>query len=203
MFICTYTNKVKQYCDEQYFSNLLTVSVEHPLCIVDNSEGLEYMGRICELLGDRQNLTVEHINIDPQPDRTRFLRCVAESANVCRDVFLTTDEQYFLIIESDVIPPVNIVELLEADIQTLPENWAALGALYYKGFHDYNATGIHQCPHTLSGCTVYSRKFIELFPFEWRESNLNAFPDAYAGINAGVADMGHYNDHSIHCQHLK
>lgn len=194
-FLCTYTNKVKRYCDEVFFERFNSFGKES--IAVDNTIGLEYYERLKTLTAN-----VEHIDIEEQPKETQFQRNVAESANVCRDAFLKTDCDLMLIIESDVLPPVGLISMMDRAITKLPKSYSALGALYYTGFHDYTKEGIHKTHHCLSGCTAYKRDFIEKFPFRWSYDNLGAFPDAWAAVDAGDNGYTQWNDHDIRCEHL-
>lgn len=203
MFIAVYTHQLKDYCSEQFFSNLQQLAGGNHVHIVDNTVGTEYFDKLTELTKDFSNTTVEHLYVSPEPDRTRFLRSVADSANACRDAFLATSEQHFLIIESDVIPPVDVIDRLEKRISEL-DDYAAIGCLYYHGFHDYGATGLQNTHHCLSGCTVYNRKYLQDIPFRWSEDNLGAFSDAWWCVSIGELGLQHllFNDHDIHCDHI-
>jgi hypothetical protein len=115
-------------------------------------------------------------------------------------MFLESNYKYFLIAESDVILPPNTIATLIENIETMPEDTGAVGALYYEGFHDYNKTGIQYTNHVLSGCTLYKRSMIEKYPFRYQEDYLQAFPDALICIDA-INEYKYYNNHDIKCKH--
>jgi hypothetical protein len=45
-FIAVYTNQVKDYCDEVFFSNLYKVSRSEPVFIIDNTVGDSYYRKL-------------------------------------------------------------------------------------------------------------------------------------------------------------
>jgi len=196
-FICTYTNKCKDYCDKQFFDNLKIISGENEPVVVDNTVGTDYTPKLLSM-----GVFVVPLWVDPSPERTFFLRSVANSANVLRDIFLASGEDHFLVIESDVTPPHDLLVRLSKRVEELGDDWGAIGALYYPGFHDYSLKGLQQTHHVLSGCTLYNRKLIESTPFRWSEENLDAFPDAFMSLDAKEKGYKLYNDHDIHCGHL-
>lgn len=204
-FIGTYTNWCKEYCDEQFFKRIGELQGESTLCVVDNTDPVLH-----DYSYDLEAIIDEHVLGKPimsfafkrEPDH-QFHYNVENSALVVRQQFLNSNSNYLLLIESDVIPPADLLARLDATITQLPDNWGILGCLYYEGFHDYSKTGIHETHHALSGCTVYRREVVERYPFRVSAENWAAFPDAW--ISHDVKAEGLYrifNDHDIHCDHL-
>lgn len=203
-FICTYTAQCKDYCDEKFFSQVFRASMGNPVHVVDNTIGNEYVEELASMFEHYDNFHLYHLDVDEQPKETKFHRSVAESVGFLRARFLKTNLPYFLILESDVLPPLDLLPKLEASIskiQKLNANWGAIGGLYYLGFHDFTKSGINRTHHVLSGCTVYNRKALEEIPFRWDPKDLKPFPDAWWSYDAGER-FGLYNDHDIICQHL-
>lgn len=197
-FIAIYTNLCKDYCDKEFFTRINELKKDNHVNIVDNSSGNNYLKRLFGLT----KANVYKVNVPVEPKQTQFLRNVTESVSALRQDFLQKgDEDYFLIIESDVIPPVDLLDRFDKTIETLPKDWGILGGLYYQGFHDYTKTGVHKTHHALSGCTVYRRSLVEKYPFRWSVDNLGAFSDAWICYDAGQ-EFGIYNDHDIRCEHL-
>ena len=193
-FIAIYTNEVKDYAKEKFFTPLFSYTQGG---IVDNSTNPDYYKDLQKIT----NLPVYHLSIPYAPRATLFQRNVAESVSYLRDLFLKTDCEYFLVLESDVIVSPTFLEDINNSLSKLPENWGALGCLYYEGFHDYAKDGLHQTNHVLSGATVYKRAAIEKYPFRWSEENLGAFPDAWWSIDAGT-EFSLWNNHDIKFEHL-
>lgn len=198
-FIAIYTNKVKEYCDEKFFERVYALSKGNPVHVVDNTIGDTYFNKLRELCKSYDNFNIHHIDIIKEPKLTQFQRNVSESANYLRSIFLKTNIHNFLIIESDVLPPINLLDTFSNT--NLQEDAGALGALYYQGFHDYKKTGIQKTHHILSGCTSYIRELIEKYPFRWSHENLGAFPDAWISYDSGK-EFGLYNNHDIICEHM-
>jgi hypothetical protein len=193
-FIAVYTNEVKDYAAEAFFKPLASLTVGG---VVDNSTDKQYHQRLMKLT----SLPVYHLEIPYEPKHTLFQRNVAESAQFLRQKFLESTCDYFLILESDVIVTPDILERLSNTIKRLPEDWGAVGCLYYEGFHDYGKAGLQRTTHVLSGATVYRREAVEKFDFRWSSDNLGAFPDAWWSIDAGK-DYSLWNDHAIRFKHL-
>lgn len=193
-FVAVYTNEVKAYADKAFFQPLLQYSRGG---VVDNSTNPGYTQELKNLT----NLAVYHLDIPYEPRITLFQRNVAESVQYLRSRFLESDCDYFLILESDVIATPDLLVRLYNSIKRLPEDWGALGCLYYEGFHDYKKAGLQRTIHVLSGATVYKREAIQKYPFRWSTDNLGAFPDAWWSIDAGK-EFSLWDDHAIRLKHL-
>lgn len=203
-FIATYTNRVKDYCDTEFFSNLHKLSKGHPVMVVDNTLDDTYTERIATLTNAYPNFDVNWIMVPKEPTQTRFLRNVEQSVNLCRDAFIKSNADHLLIIESDVLPPLDLLDRLEEGVLYLTgENWGILGGLYYQGFHDYSLTGMQRTNHVLSGCSLYNRELIKDTSFRWAPDTLGAFPDAIMSFDAQNKGFTLWNDHSIQCEHIE
>jgi hypothetical protein len=197
VFIAVYTNKVKRYCDVQFFNALQNnVSTEHIYVVDNTTDNGSYANELKNII----NCNIVNLDIPEYPENTKFHRKVAESVLYLRDVFLNSNYEYFGIVESDVIIPPNTIDTLLANIKAMPDDTGAVGALYYEGFHDYNLTGIQYTNHVLSGCTIYKRSMIEKYPFRWQETYMQAFPDALICLDA-INEFKYYNNHDLKCTH--
>ncbi len=206
-FLAVYTNVVKDYVDTEFFSNLYKLSRGNPVVIVDNTLNGTYTDRIETLTHAYPNFHVNWIMVPREPRVSQFQRNVTESVNFLRDEFLKSDCDHMLIVESDVLPPIDVLDRLEESVTHLDQfagsEWAIIGGLYYAGFHSYELTGLHQTHHCLSGCTLYNRSFLRDNPFRWNESNIGAFPDAWSSIDAQDKGFTIWNNHNIHCEHIE
>ncbi|MCO5947146.1 hypothetical protein [Mucilaginibacter flavidus] len=210
-FIAVYTNEVKDYCDEVFFSNLFEVSAGQPVFVVDNTIGDSYFNKLQTSFKERGyfNFRVYHLEVSEEPKVSQFQRNVCDSVNFLRDIYLTqTSLRYFLIIETDVCSPADLLSRFEDGISRLDAqnpNWGIVGGLYYHGFHNYDfdstVTSLEPTGHCLSGCSVYKRELIEKFPFRYDPQNLGHFPDAFMSFDAGSA-FSLWNEHQIKCDHL-
>ena len=197
IFLAVYTNKVKSYCDVEFLNALQNNISTENIYIVDNTND---NGTYANELRNIINCNIFNLDIPEEPHTTRFHRKVAESVLFLRDIFLKSDYKYFLIAESDVIIPPNTIDTLLENIETLPSDTGAVGALYYEGYHNYGLTGIQITDHVLSGCTIYKRSMIEKYPFRYQEDYLQAFPDAFICIDA-INEFKYYNNHELKCKH--
>lgn len=206
-FIAVYTNECKDYCDEEFFENLLKLKNNNYLGIVDNTIGDNYFKKLRKLA---PTAAIKKVNPPIEPNSSLFQRNVTESVNSLRDDFLKIGKDYFLIIESDVLPPLDLLNKLQESINYLDnldyviedvKPWGIIGGLYYDGFHDYNLKGLNKKSHILSGCTLYKRELIEKYPFRYDPDNLGPFPDAWICVDAGK-EYSLWNNHDIICNHL-
>ncbi|TWI86309.1 hypothetical protein [Chitinophaga japonensis] len=205
-FIGTYTNWCKEYCDHQFFERLGQLRDDSPVVVVDNTDPSKhnYASYLSELMFKLcPNQVVHRVHWYQAKEDHQFHYNVEASASLIRERFLSSDLPYLLLVESDVIPPVDLLTQLDTTIAKLPSDWGILGCLYYDGFHDYSKTGIHETNHALSGCTVYRREVIERYPFRVSAENWAAFPDAWIchDVNSD-AIYRIFNDHDIRCEHL-
>ncbi len=208
VFIGSYTNVVKKYCDKQFYENLHRLSKGNEVHIVDNSIGLDYFNDINSICKEYDNFYFKHIEVPVEPKESVFQRRVIESINYLRQLFLDSKCEYFITIESDVMPPFNIIESFKETIKNLPENWGMLGALYHgqdggKGFHDLGreVKGLYQTKQTLCGCTIYNRKLIEKYPFRWDKNDLRHFHDVYIYQDANK-EFTFWDNRDINCLHI-
>jgi len=197
IFVAVYTNKVKSYCDVEFFNALQNnISTDH-IYVVDNTND---NGIYANELKNIINCNIVNLDIAEEPQHTKFHRKVAESVLFLRDIFLKSNYEYFLIAKSDVILPLSTIDTILNNIESMPSDTGAIGALYYEGFHNYGLTGLEYTNHVLSGCTIYKRSMIEKYPFRFQEDYLQAFPDALICIDA-INEYKYYNNQELICKH--
>jgi len=124
-FIAVYTHECKSCCDNKFFNRLTMIGGD--VHVVDNSDDTWYYDRLRKMVGFA---SVEHLDVEA--DDHGFLRRVTESVKRLQEKFLETDKGAFVILESDVLAPRNLLSLFEevrgkADI---------IGGIYYRGFHN-------------------------------------------------------------------
>jgi hypothetical protein len=204
-FICSYTNAIKSYCDKRFIDNLHGLSMNNPVFIVDNTlDNGVYLNKLRTLTQRYSSFSVVNHFVNAEPKISQFQRNVVESVNVCRDKFLQSDCDHMLIVESDVIPPANLLAMFHDDaINLSKENWGIIGAKYYKGFHNFSLQGVQKINHVLSGCTLYNKELIKKVKFRYLEKQLSAFPDAFMSLDASGCGYTLWNDYRISCDHLE
>ena len=206
ILIGTYTNVVKKYCDKDFFKHLNALSRNNDVHVVDNSIGPNYYNEITAICKPFAKFHVSHIEAPLMPSESVFHRRVIQSANYLREIFLNSNCEYLMTVESDVFPPLDIIERFEKALKRLPDNWGMLGALYHGeltgGFHDIpnNPRGLYQPEQVLCGCTIYSRKLIEKYPFRWSSEDLAHFHDHWICEDA-KREFTFWDYRDIICEH--
>lgn len=202
VFLAVYTHKCKSYCDAQFFSNLKRISAGVArICIVDNTEDLSYIHRL-EGLCSQYEIKAEIYHLEIPNGEYRFQRAVLESVNYLRGLFIDSDEDFFVIVESDVMPPFNAIRRL-VDVANFNPDYGIIGAVCYHGVHEFDSRGLVEEDCVFSGCSLYQRDLIENIAFSWDVKLSGCFPDScmkYDAINAGWK-VG--NIHNVQCQHIK
>jgi len=208
VFIVSYTNVVKSYCDTRFFDNLYILSNGNHVYIADNSIGTEYYRKICDYCSKYENFTISHLEFPIDPKESVFQRRVIGCINFFREIFLSSNSRYFMTVESDVFPPIDILNRFKKSIAKLPEDWGMLGALYHGyeeqgggGFHDLKGkvNGLHQPEQVLCGCTIYNRQLLEKHPFRWSKEHLGHFHDYF--ITEDAKEFTFWDDRDIKCGH--
>jgi hypothetical protein len=170
MFIAIYTNEVKKYCDMNFFGNVNRIAYRYNLkgLVIDNSLNKDYASRLSIIS------SFPVIHIDPPKSIYQFQLNVIESLKYLRQVFINGNYEKFLIIESDVIPPEDLIDRYLSYGKS-----GIVGCLYYRGFQHW-CKEPERVNHALSGCTFYDREVIEKYPFRIDlQENHGAFPDAW------------------------
>ncbi len=129
------TYEGKDYCWDLFFNNLL--NLEYPnleFLIVDNSSSSKYYKELSKRVKKYENFSVARV------DRGISSReAQANSLNYIRDYFLANDFDYFMSIESDLIPPVDIVQRL------MSHGKDVIGSIYLIGFPDSSSQPPRPC----------------------------------------------------------
>lgn len=183
--VCTYEGK--DYIWPKFKENLAQLSYpNYDVMIVDNGKDNKYARRIkkeCDFI-------VKHI---PRAINSRIGH--AESLNTIRDYFLANNYDYLLLVESDLLPPVDIIERL------LVTGKDVIGCMYYIGHHwdekrqptaclfkvdpktgktrrvtreegwKMYGTGVQPIHGCGIGTTLVARSIIEQYKFWWHLSN--------------------------------
>lgn len=110
VLLVTTTYKGKSYIWDRFISRVKELTYPVDVLIVDNSEDLTYQDKLKESVNDT-NFKVIH---SPYNERSKI--SLTNSQNLARQYFLDGDYTHFFSLESDLIPPKDIVEqLLESD----------------------------------------------------------------------------------------
>lgn len=209
VLVGTYTYRGKSYCDERFIENLLALDWpnKHTL-IVDNTRDMcRYVRRLEEITGRHgagQSVEVRHVKVGEYGKRMQPHATIAISANVLRGEVLSGGFDYLLLVESDVLPPKDAINrLIEVGRE---HSLDVVGGLYHAVFHetewfDPDRDKVIPNRHILSGCTLYSRKSLEMIPFRYVKTDPVAFPDAYFSMDASDAGLAMANYTGVRCRH--
>lgn len=129
------TYEGKDYCWDLFFKNLL--NLEYPnydVLIVDNSKNGKYYRELQKRTKKHKNITIARV------DRGLSSReAQANSLNYIRNHMLDNDYDYFMSIESDLVPPVDIIERL------MSHKKQVIGSIYLIGFPDSQSQPPRPC----------------------------------------------------------
>lgn len=187
------TYEGKSYVDGLFYDNILKLSYpNHDVMIVDNSATKKYSSKLKKRFKKNKNYLVEHVNRGSNSREAQ-----AKSLNKLREVFLAGDYDYLMLIESDLIPPRDIIERL------ISHQVSVVGSIYLigyanskeqpprpclfgvkndevKGIHTFNyppsegfaffGNGLIQVHGCGFGSTLIKRRIIEEFKF-WYDLN--------------------------------
>lgn len=128
------TYEGKDYIFNQFIENILNFSYPNfDVVIVDNSRGKKYYRHLTKKL-KRTNVQVHHVKRGLTSREAQ-----ANSLNLIRDLLLEGEYDYFMSIESDLIPPRDIIERL------LTHKTPSVGCLYNIGFSNSESEPPRYC----------------------------------------------------------
>jgi hypothetical protein len=219
VFIGTPTANVKDYCWDLFYERVSNLSYPHyTFMVADNSKSNKYSKEL-----RKEGATV--LRIKPK-DKTN-IAYVCESHNILRDAFLKSKASYFLHLESDIIPPPDIIERL------MIHKKSVVGAAYFikfgdeshlmvsteeknyendtnilhtilleKNGSDFNIMDgkIHKVHSVGLGCVLIHRSVMEQIPFRY-DKNVYAHPDSFFAIDCRFKNIPVYIDTDILCEH--
>ena len=215
VFLGIYTCKYKQYCDVEFFDRILTLNpMPSQIFIVDNSLDNKgaYLKRIKQLMA-KCSVPWEAVHIEEAvkkgESKSYPARVICKSANKVREKFLKSDADAMWILESDVFP---IADDCVSMLAEHMDKYAAIGGIYYEGFHkpewfkdDFNEiVPLETTTYIiLSGCTLYRRDLVEKTAFRWgMVGDVHLLPDACYSHDLDCAGLKRANYTKIKCRHL-
>jgi cellulose synthase/poly-beta-1,6-N-acetylglucosamine synthase-like glycosyltransferase len=215
------TADVKDYCFNEWVDNVKSFTYpNYDIYVCDNSvERQYYADKKKELETEDEFFRMGRVNPLIYPD---FKYALAKSHDNCRTMALKGDYDYLLHLESDVFPPVNVIErLLDARkkvvgamyhielgekstlmIQHLEEFGEAKRETYNLGetdldFVDGSVKKIFSCG---LGCVLIHKSVLKEVPFRYEEG-APVHPDSFFFADLDMKDISAYVDTSIYCEH--
>lgn len=131
--IVTYDGK--DYIWDKFWRNIQRLSYPNvDIVIVDNTPSKYYYSKLKRRVKHLKNVTVYHTKRSPT---SREAMC--KSLNKLREHFLEGDYSHLMMIESDLVPPVDIVERL------MSHNEGVIGSIYLIGHDDMKGQPPRPC----------------------------------------------------------
>lgn len=215
VLIAAPTSRVKDYVFLDWLLNVKSFTYKNvDILLCDNSVDIKYQ-QYLNMLG------VKTLRVNPEGKNPR--EYVTESQNLLRSYFLNNDYDYYFSLESDILPPKDVIEkLLMADLDVVSGlyfyNFGAKSNLllnYFvkegdKKYRTHNPTlkealqwvdgSVKQVYECGIGCTLIKRAVLEKIPFRWVLNN-NGFSDTH--FYADLYKNGYlaFVDTSILCKH--
>lgn len=215
VFIATPHADRKNYCLEQYIEVINSLTYKNKVVMVADNSDTNKNSKLLTKLGIK--------NIYIKPKRKSNIQYICESHNSLRSAFLRSDADIFFHLESDIIPPPDIIERLLATRKRV------VGAPYFIGegsdshliVQDIEEFGLEmkltkrmddgtdfmymdgklKKAHTIGlGCIMIDRQTVDKVPFRW-EKGVDAHPDSFFSHDLHMLKIPIYCDTSILCEH--
>ena len=206
---------VKNYCLSEFLARVKNLSYKnYDILFADNSNSRKNYKRLIK--EDK----VDCIYIKPKQKPIQLI--LAETLEAIRDYFLRGKYDYLLHLESDIIPPNDVIERLM--IHNLPivsatyfieegyrshlmiqsmENFGDIREVAnIKDGADLNMVDgkLHEVFAHGLGCCLIRRDVLEQIPFRWSGGDI--FPDTYFAYDCDDYGFKKFIDTSILCKHL-
>ena len=208
----------KNYCWKEWTDRVDNLTYNnYDVFLADNSSTLDNYNKII-----KKGYYCEHIKENKKGKEFTLM----DSHNSCRDFFLAHDYDYMLHLETDVIPPFDIIERLLASnrmvvggiydifygskrksMVQLPEEYDK-SIKYYRSVqfiensetHFFDGT-IKEVYHLGLGCVLIKKNVLEKIKFR-AEKGANYFPDTWFANDCYQYQIPIYADTNIQCKHL-
>lgn len=222
ILIASPTADVKDYCFDKWMKNVSNFTYENSeIFICDNSLTRDYFIELkyrYSHLGDRFNVA----RVTPSQFQLSYKHILAKSHDKCRMYALEKDFDYLLHLETDVFPPIDVIERL------LDAKQKVVGALYHIELGERSTLMIQQIEdfgnelretYNLDetdisfvdgevkkvfscglGCVLIHRSVLEEVSFRYEEGS-PVHPDSFYFADLDAKRIPVFVDTSIYCQH--
>lgn len=124
ILVASPTADVKDYCFNEWLSNVNNFTYPNlEIMICDNSEKRDYYVQLKDTHENQKNINFHRVT--PSQYNLSFKHILAKSHDRCRLFALENDFDYLLHLETDVFPPINVIERL------LDARKKVVGAMYF------------------------------------------------------------------------
>lgn len=204
----------KSYCFEAWLDHLSKLTAPFDLLLVDNSEKNNFHKKIIS-----RGINCIYLK---HKGRSQFDR-MAASLNIIRQHALTNGYDYWFSLETDIFPPVNIIEMLLTMKRTVSAGWYHIGhgasshpmiQLFEETANEnYRNTwwlgkdaitfldgSVKVVFHAGLGCVMIHSSVLEKIKFRYDHKN-QIYPDLCFAYDLFMEGIDFYLDTSIICEH--
>jgi len=221
ILVASPTADVKDYCFDEWLSNVNNFTYPNfEVMICDNSEKRDYYIQLKERYKNQENINFHRVT--PSQYNLSFKHILAKSHDRCRLFALENDFDYLLHLETDVFPPINVIERL------LDARKKVVGAMYFielgkdsklmvQQIEDWGID--HRETYNLEendilmvdgelkkvfscglGCVLIEKSVLKNIVFRY-EDNSPVHPDSFFYADLDSKNIPVYLDTSILCEH--
>lgn len=218
VLIASPTADVKSYCFDSWLQRVKNLTYgNYDIHIVDNSENRDYYSDLKQRY--KGDITIERVSPKQYPS---FKHTLAMSHEKCRQKAIREGYDYLFHLESDIFPPVDVIE------QLMSHNKSIVGGLYHielgeqsklmiqeiEGFGMVHRETFNLDETDLSfvdgelkrvfscglGCILMKTSAIKDIPFRY-ESGAPVHPDSFFFGDLNQAGKFVFADTSVFCEH--
>lgn len=215
VLVCSPTAESKRYCEDDWLDMVHSLSyTNYDILLVDNSTTRANFKRLNGL-----GVHTKYVS----PKKREITETMALCHNVCKDYARDKGYEHILHLETDVFPPVDVIEEL------LVQNKPVIGGWYdvFNGrkrksiiqitedtnkfmdiapyVEDYETTfcdgEVKRCYHTGLGCSLISKKVFSKIPFRMIKGEFT-FPDSVFAYDLFVKGIPMYVHTGVVCKHV-
>lgn len=209
------TSDKKNYCYDEFFSRVKNFTYKNiDIYIVDNSDDRKNVKRL-----RKDGFNAEYV----KPKTKSNIAYITESQNMLRRYACKLGYDFMLHLESDIIPPHDIIERLLIYKKKIISGMYMINfgkdshlmlmnkekySIQYKNvqrsnfYNDFKFIDgkIHQVYTAGLGCILIHRSILNQIPFRYVEGN-NAHADTYFSMDLDKLQIPQFIDTSILCEH--
>jgi len=221
ILVASPTADVKDYCFNEWLSNVNNFTYPNlEIMICDNSEKRDYYIQLKDTYKNQENINFHRVT--PSQYNLSFKHILAKSHDRCRLFALENDFDYLLHLETDVFPPINVIERL------LDARKKVVGAMYFieegensklmvQQIEDWGID--HRETYNLEendillvngelkkvfscglGCVLIEKSILKNIVFRYEEGS-PVHPDSFFYADLDSKNIPVYLDTSILCEH--
>lgn len=217
VLVCAPQHDSKMYCWDEWKTNVHNFTYpNYDVFLADNSSGDEFSKKIKE-----EGFLVERVK-----NKKGVMHRLADSHNACRSFALTGEYDYILHLETDIIPPIDIIEMLlnsgkkicsasydiwhgklrramiqlDEDFDRYKNAYRTISFAEEQEPHVFNGM-IRRVYHAGLGCILISRDILEKIPFRYIDK-MGLSADTWFANDCYKQDIPIYLDSTIQCKHL-